>query len=367
MAQIDTISQQYPPIYDKPPRASFLTLARETRKTIYELALIAPRPIIVWSGMPKSELDTWHWNKGILHHIDYIINLSQADEDAMFTETQKVKSLAYNLLLSHPLISQEAAPIYYHQNTFCFTGNFRWSILLLWLHNIGVQNRASLTKLHICLARPQYVWQLPDGARTQVDTRLGAFWKDSNMREQVYPRNRFLYLAQDTGFRDAKEEKCLEGFVQNISPDVEKVFSLLGTARDGPPLEISMIMAMGVAFIDLPYAHEWDISEESDSSWLRTDLQKVVEAYRKLYCGAGKKVKVLWKGAMGENLFVRYIENGKMGWKVKEKKMFVAECPCCDGPSRLVIVMEWENGKGKGQMRPDAPVLEYYQKHLRDG
>ncbi|KAF7854587.1 hypothetical protein EAF04_010396 [Stromatinia cepivora] len=275
--------------------ASFLSLPPELRDTIYELALIAPVSVIAWSDIPGLELPKWHDDNRLISDYDR--------SWGPFTESLSVKHLTANLLKCHPLISREAATIYYGRNTFLFTGNFTWTTVMNWLDEIGPLNCSHLTELDLCLKQPQFVWQLPNGARTMIDARVGEWARKENAIEEVYPRNRFLYLEQDrvSEDTDAEPDNGIEGFVQNINPDIENVFKLLGESGEGPKIVINIFTAYNHG-IGWPRLDKWYFEENPYGHWLQMDVPNVIEKCRDLYSSEsanGKAIEVLWNGAMG--------------------------------------------------------------------
>jgi len=88
------------------------------------------------------------------------------------------------------------------------------------LESIGAASRGFLRELEISVRRLQYVWQLPNGARTQLNKSMRHLLaaQAENARERVYPLNGHLIPDPNTD---------LEAVVKNVSPAIENVFSLL--------------------------------------------------------------------------------------------------------------------------------------------
>lgn len=351
--------------------ASFLTLTRGIRNAIYKLILVLPDPIVVWSGMPLSELADWHFKHGII----YGVNFMTQTQDGLSTNRCDVKT-AMGVLRCHPSISAEATQIFYGNNTFCFTGEFRWTLLKNWLDSIASHNRFYLANLLVCLRRPQYVWQLPDGARTQIDRKwvhdlvseeAGPIFEIENSREQVYPRNRFLCLSQDRGpgdDTDADPDQELEGFVENISPHLEDVFKLLAYDGTGtaPKVTISIITACNLSCMDYPQSNRFQVVPEySDDHWLNMDLPSVLEKCRELYSSDdGKHIEVEWKGLMSLN-FLESTQHTlqRNGWHVVGKTK-IGSIGCLE--DQLAITMQ--RAPIQGLVIPDRPFLEYYKVYI---
>ncbi|KAJ8063326.1 hypothetical protein OCU04_008555 [Sclerotinia nivalis] len=112
-----------------------------------------------------------------------------------------------------------------------------------WLDKIGAWDCSHL--MDLCLTQPQFVWQLPNGARTKIDARVREWVQKEKEKEKVYPRNRFSYLEQDGGSEDtdAEPDNGIEGVLQNINPDIENVFKLLGESDKGPKIVINIFTA----------------------------------------------------------------------------------------------------------------------------
>ncbi|KAF4629405.1 hypothetical protein G7Y89_g8745 [Cudoniella acicularis] len=136
--------------------------------------------------------------------------------------------LSTNLLLCSNIISQEAARVFYNQNTFSFLGEHNWDPIVSWLQTIGVQNRNNLSNLEIDAYKPDQAWQRFDGERIQAP--------GGNTREIVYPRHPYLGVRM----RPFKY-----GFVDNINPALETMFELLGQRASTKKLVLNLKLCGG--------------------------------------------------------------------------------------------------------------------------
>jgi hypothetical protein len=193
-----------------------------------------------------------------------------------------VERAAPKLFLSNSVVAQEASVVFYGKNTFRFVGEWSWDEVAIWLEGIGPRNRSYLARLEVSLRLPQHVWQLEDGARTQLDPRQDM--RRDNARERTYPRNRLLRLA-------ANPDAELAGVVENINPAVETCFRLLGEMSGGAELTVSLMLGWrytpGVQLaVDTQHPH---------TNWMSMDLPNVMEKCRELHTTDGnRKIEVLW-------------------------------------------------------------------------
>ncbi|KAI9665027.1 MAG: hypothetical protein M1821_006475 [Bathelium mastoideum] len=268
------------------PKASMLALPREIRDQIYELALISDLPIIVWSGgwqadAPKLPLhQKWAWDLG-----------QRAGEPNCPFPCQRVANktavkhslqfLAFNILLSHPMLSREAAGFFYQKNTFQFLGSHNWDPIAAWLNNIGRYNRSFLTVLDIEVPRLDRVWELKDGRRIPC----------LYTKEIVYPRNRWLkWTPAPSGVNS-------EGVVDNINPVVEDIFRSIGNRHGNSRITLNFKMESG--FIPgVPGSFDF---EDPSGGYTSMDLPNLVELFRRMYAGTSttqNSVEVFWMGEM---------------------------------------------------------------------
>jgi hypothetical protein len=288
------------PLESRRATPSFLTLPRELRDSIYEYALVSPSPLIAWAGMPLSE----------------ILKVLPAGmtRRKYFSHSLPVERLGPKLLLCNSTTSQEAALIFYSKNTFLFFRGFVWDTVVGWLESIGPRNRQYLTKLNLLMERPQKVWQLRDGSRTQLVEKnclnhSPCYNIQENIRERVYPPHRLLSCPPDPEFE--------EGVVDNISPAVEKAFQILGS--DGAEAGLKLTLNLILPEMMCGLVPGLDLGEDDDCSF-SMDLPNVMEKCREIHTdGKGKAVEVLWKCKVFEDFFIANQEVLKRkGWEIME-------------------------------------------------
>ena len=219
-------------------------------------------------------------------------------------KTVKAKSatfdhLTLSLLLCNRQISHEAALIFYHWNTFRFTGEQNWSPLYAFLQMIGEKSRDSLRSLELQMPQPQRVWQYADGTRTSLTS-----WPFREVMAQS------AYLQRNSSFA--------EGRVDHLDPAIEACFRILGKNRSSLSLVLVLDMHLlpGLTMLYDPHSSEdWDFS---------LDLPVVIEKCRQELTAdshAKSKVEVLWKGECLRNQFTsqtKLIQN--KGWVILDAK-----------------------------------------------
>ncbi|KAF4635746.1 hypothetical protein G7Y89_g2343 [Cudoniella acicularis] len=284
------------------PPTTFCSLPREIRDTIYSLALISPTPITVWKGSteyffidplpegphPRPRACVW-WRQ--LHHEFPAAHL---------------RALNLNLLFCNKTLHREAALIFYCKNTFSFEGDHNWDPLVSWLKSIGVENRTSLTSLQVDADRQDQAWQDSRGERMRVG---GSGYP----REEIYPRHPYLHAPPTR-----RGGLFRHGWVDNINPVVEEVFSLLqGKRAPGQqPVTISMQLAKSY-----PYPgrgrNPHPMEQKPENGWYSMDLPNLIEKFLYLHTD-GKSIEVLWKGCfVREPLLAEKQELfEKQGWKM---------------------------------------------------
>lgn len=112
-------------------QTSFLTLPREIRDTIYELALVNPSPIVVWSAKLRKSMPWGRPRFVWVYSLDY-------NREAI---ASSVRNLMPNIILCNRTVALEASSIFYGKNTFSFQGDHDWIPVITWLHAIGGHNR----------------------------------------------------------------------------------------------------------------------------------------------------------------------------------------------------------------------------------
>lgn len=144
---------------NQPSGTNCLTLPVEVRDLIYSFALISSEPIIVWSGQIKTTIievepptpENDSFAPDVFHNlIDSIVDRVDRDMDFAAMASSR-RDLVLGLLQCHPIISHEAAAIFYRGNTFSFHGYHSWRPINLWLESIGSYNQKYLTSLEISM------------------------------------------------------------------------------------------------------------------------------------------------------------------------------------------------------------------------
>jgi hypothetical protein len=255
---------------------TFLSLSREIRDEIYDLALVSTSPIIVWKGEWKSDYHYYPETEGMIpfsSRLSSVIHWQEVDYEATSASLQP---LAANLILCNKTVSHEAARVFYTKNTFCFLGQHNWDPIVPWLESIGPTNRSSLSSIEISAGRPDPAWQCQNGERV-ADS-------DGWTRGEIYPLHPYLQLCTTEG-----RPRC--GRVQNINPAVERIFVLLGQNTSEQKLRVVMQLD-GCVYPGariLSYAHD----PMPEVSWYGMDLPNIIEKSRSLHT---QQVDVLWKG-----------------------------------------------------------------------
>lgn len=275
---MDESALEHSPFTHQKP-TTFFTLSREIRDTIYEYTVVSPSPLIAWAGMPLQEFQEWQSRRffratpGYFKLHDYLSN------------ALPVEQAAPKLFLSNLIVAQEAAMVFYGKNIFRFVGEWSWDEVVMWLEGIGPRNRSSLARLELSLGLPQHVWQLGDGARTQLDSTQDI--RGDNARERTYPRNRFLNLIKNPNVE-------LEGVVENINPAVETCCQLLGQIKGGAKLTLSLMLGWGYT----PGVQITVDAQHPCGNWMSMDLPNVMEKCRELHtANRHRSMEIIWNCA----------------------------------------------------------------------
>ncbi|TVY13285.1 hypothetical protein LARI1_G009468 [Lachnellula arida] len=287
-----------PPRPRNQPRLGFLSLPREIRDKIYDIALVSNSSIIVckgkWQTYTLPQLGEgprpWPWDR---------IRWRAIDHDA---STASLRSLNLKLLFCNKVIAHEAAMIFYHRNTFSFLGDHNWDPIVLWLETVGAENRNSLVSIGIEGKRPDRVWQRPNGERVR---HPGAF-----TTEEIYPRHPLLRTG---------EGSFKYGSVDNINPAIENIFVLLGSRVSEKSVTIVMLFAC-------PWPGAGANPRPDDCSpecgWNSMELPNLIDGFRTLHTqvsGLQDSVDVLWKGRNSRWAFQEDRPSmEKLGWQVTE-------------------------------------------------
>ncbi len=277
-------------------RTNFLTLPRELRNQIYDLALIASSPVVVWSGKLKSTFPPEQNDPDYNGKMALIWNLI-VDHQATVSSVQ---DLAPNLLRCNSTVAREAAMTFYGENTFCFLGDHNWDPIVSWLQTIGARNRGHLTKLEARARRPWHSYQQRDGTRTKV----------RDCPEELYQRSPHLYCSP---------ESTEEGIVENLNhPAIETIFAILASDADAPKLT----WTLRLDYDFLPGVQLGMDDQHPDVNWFGMDLPNLMEKLRGDYAADPRRsrhMEVVWKG---EGVRHEFVEQRDL---IQERKWEIVE------------------------------------------
>lgn len=249
---------------------NFMSLSREVRDEIYKVALVSSSMIVVWKGgwVHKSEVNPdGVWPRIIVRSATKI----------------SLSALCTNMVLCSKIIGKEAAEIFYNKNTFTFMGHHNWDPIVTWLRRIGSGNRAYLSNLEIEAYKPIEVWQKYNGERVEHPDNYYP------TREPMYPRSPHLHL---------RSQPCKYGLVENINPELETTFRLLGEGTSTKTIQFNFMLP-------IEYPGQGAIVDDEDQHpeyrWHGTDLPNLIEKFRTLYMPASSdsskpRAQVLWRG-----------------------------------------------------------------------
>ncbi|OCK73153.1 hypothetical protein K432DRAFT_399069 [Lepidopterella palustris CBS 459.81] len=279
------------------PPTNFLSLPREIRDHIYGFALLASTCVVVWSGRWKT-INTLN-DQGVdadgktEYEYERVV-----DHKAI---TLSIQHLALNLLrCNNATVAREAAMTFYAHNTFSFLGDHNWDPIVSWLESIGVQNRGYITRLSATVRQPQHAWQRCDGTRVKIP----------DLHEELYQRNPHLYRSP---------ESTEEGEVENINPNIETIFAILGSRETRSTLKLHLLLDPNL----LPGIEL--LGEENQSAYTKfftMDLPNLIEKFRVAYTTKSENsghVEVLWKGETRRHEFIKkWSLIQKRGWEIVE-------------------------------------------------
>jgi hypothetical protein len=249
-------------------RTTFFSLSRELRDTIYGYALVFHELIIVYSG-------------------PYLKSAKPVAPTSSFST-----SLALALFECNRIVSVESTEFFYSKNTFAFLGDHNWDPIISWLESIG-RARDHLRSLHITALQPNPCWQNADGTRANMGV--------PNKVEEPYSRSPYL-----------SPSVCLTGVVENIKPDTETIFLLLGGRRTGKLVISLLLESHTIPGWYLECAHGGGGDDFS------MDLPNLIERFRLTHTENGDGgLEVLW---VGEALRSQFLEKKSMiqgsGWEI---------------------------------------------------
>ena len=260
---------------------------------IYSQCLISSWPIVVWSAI----YDFTSEDRKYVLKADRIVHNRKA-------RAPHIRAVFVSLLRCSRCTAADAAFVFYHKNTFCFSGDHEYYRIVSWLHQIGLRNRNSLSSLEISVRPPPRAWQLPDG--TRLMRRSGVGYSGRHDSTPVFsPRHPHL-----TG----PSHDNPEGEVDVIDPAIETIISLFARPHDDS--SIKLILNIGFAIVP-------GIMDFGDF-FLRTrcftmDLPNLVEKWCTDYTlGA---LQVFWRGeAMRQDFLPQQIAIANVGWEVLEEE-----------------------------------------------
>ncbi|MCJ1367793.1 hypothetical protein MMC16_006927 [Acarospora aff. strigata] len=281
-------------------RTNFLSLPRELRNQIYDLALISSQPVVVWSSYVKLSWPPEQWDSSYdvpmrwvrSHIVDHQATVSS------------VQDLALNLPRCDSTMAREGAMTFYGKNTFCFFGDHNWDPIVSWLQAIGAENRGHLTKLEARARRPENSSQQRAGTRT----------KRRNYHEELelYQRSPHLYRSP---------ESTKEGFVENINDAaIKTIFAILASDHNAPKLTLTLTLRLDWEFI--PGVQLGITEQHQDVTWFSMDLPDLIEKLRYHYAAnpqSARPMEVVWKGVGRRHEFIKQrILIQERAWQIVE-------------------------------------------------
>lgn len=264
------------------PPLTFLSLSREIRDEIYDLALVSTSPIIVWKGEGKMSYRYQAESEGVgprawpwagVRPPPSIVPWQEVDREAISASLQP---LAVNLIFCNKTVSHEAARVFYAKNTFSFLGKHNWDPIVSWLEIIGPANRNSLISIEISARKPDPAWQCPSGER--IRDPCGYTYGE------VYQRHPYLQLC-------TTEEHSPCGQVANVNPAVETIFILLGGSTS--KRKVTIVMQLDGCVYPGARVPRDPNDCMPETRWNSMDLPNIIEKSRSLHT---PRVEVLWKG-----------------------------------------------------------------------
>lgn len=121
------------------PPLTFLSLLREIRDKIYELALVSASTIIVWKGswktetryLPRLEGEAW---PGV--NLDWALRWRAIDQEAISVSLRPVN---VKLILCNKIVRHKVALVFYTKNIFSFLGWHNWDPVVSCLKQLAWQ------------------------------------------------------------------------------------------------------------------------------------------------------------------------------------------------------------------------------------
>lgn len=260
------------------PCVTFLDLPREIRDRIYYNALVAIRPITVWSGS---------------RDFSYSETLGRKVTTKTCTVEAKdpvLDLLATGLFQCNTIITHEALEIFYRSNVFHVTGYEIWNPMYKWLKDIGSRNRQQLQTITADMPRPEPLGTDTYGARTLYHS-YGPF-----------PRVHSVVNIDTTVWN----------IPHYLDPAIEAIFCILG--ESGVSLNLELLLGRY-----LPGVVLWRDEQVEDAyHWGSMDIPDEIERVRVLYAGC---VHILWRcqGPKAKHIEQRELIQNK-GWEIVDEK-----------------------------------------------
>ncbi|KAI4266912.1 MAG: hypothetical protein LQ337_008610 [Flavoplaca oasis] len=272
-------------------QSRFLMLPTEIRSMIYSQCLVSSWPIVVWSAL----YDSFSEDQNTVLKADRVAHNQEA-------RAPHIRAVLISLLRCSRSTAADAAAVFYHKNTFCFSGDHEYYRIISWLHQIGLQNRTNLSGLEISVRPPQKAWQLPDG--TRLKRRYRSTFHTRHESTPVFsPRHPHL-----TG----PSHDNPEGEVDVINPAIETIISLFARRRHDS--SIKLILNLGFALV--PGIMDFG-DELFRPGYLTMDLPNLVEKWCADYTSGA--IEVLWRGeATREDFLPQQIAIANVGWEFFE-------------------------------------------------
>ncbi|KAL8881606.1 MAG: hypothetical protein Q9198_001219 [Flavoplaca austrocitrina] len=274
-------------------QSRFLMLPTEIRSMIYSQCLVSSCPIVVWSAI----YDFTSEDRSTVLKADRIAHNHEA-------RAPHIRTVLISLLRCSRSMAADAAAVFYHKNTFCFSGDHEYYRIISWLHQIGLQNRNNLSGLEISVRPPQKAWQLPDGTRLKRRDRstYGARHESTPVFSPRHPH--LIGPSHDNP----------EGEVDVINPAIETIISLFARPHD----DSSIKLILNIGFAIVPGIMDFG-DEMFRPGYVTMDLPNLVEKWCADYTLG--VMHVFWRGeALREDFLPQQIAIANVGWEVHEEE-----------------------------------------------
>ncbi|KAF4551064.1 Hypothetical protein D9617_14g075200 [Elsinoe fawcettii] len=262
---------------------SLIEQPHEVRYQIYHTALVAKSPIIIWAS--KFDLKE---------------RIYKLDSDA---PKRSLDGLGLGLLRTDLQISEEATKVLYQHNTFKFEGPHEWRRVAAWLSAIG-PNRHLLTKLELSVRRPSRAFQYRDGSREAFPDE----WIQT-----AFPKHPLLQ-------RPEGQTEWPRGEVDDVDPEIETIFSLLGDMPTSDPqkhLPVTVYLCIDDWTYPGAYTDPENEYQMMESAHFSMDLPNLIEAWRAKHSTPHRPIHVIWKFAGYKADYDTMVEQfNSAGWHI---------------------------------------------------